>query len=223
VRTHCGADHEDRVLFGPPDDPVLVDVPGLDFAMIDGSDDPATSPDYQQAVTALYAFSYPVVIAMKRAGHHDLKLHPLEGLWWGDSAAGGGTAVDRTADDARAGDRGAFELGGDRTAWRWTMMMRRPDDIPDDVLAKAQAKVVAKVGPRGAAALRIERFDEGRCAQVMHHGPYAGERLTIERLHAFIADGGLRPRGRHHEIYLSDPRLTLPTAMRTILRQPVTG
>jgi len=192
----------DDVLYRPPDDPVLVEVPGFDFAMVDGSGDPNTSPDYQQALAALYSFSYPVAITLKRAGRVGLKVGTLEGLWWAD-------------------DMAAFDTAGDRTAWRWTMMIRQPDDIPAEVVAAARAKVVAKVGATAGQSLRLERFEEGRCAQVMHHGPYADERPTIERLHAFVADQGLRLRGRHHEIYLSDPRRTVPAAMRTILRQPV--
>jgi hypothetical protein len=75
----------DRTLYQPPVDPVLIEVPSLEFVMIDGSGDPGTSPDYQAAVAALHAVSYPVVITLKRAGRLDLKVRPLEGLWWADN------------------------------------------------------------------------------------------------------------------------------------------
>jgi len=52
-------------------------------------------------------------------------------------------------------------------------------------------------------------------------GRNAEERPTIERLHAFIAAQGLRPRGAHHEIYLGDPRRGDPSKLKTVLRQPV--
>jgi hypothetical protein len=195
---------DDRALYRPSEDPVLVEVPGFDFAMVDGAGDPDTSPDFQQALAALYAYSYPVVIAMRRAGLGDQRIRPLEGLWWTDDATG----VDFT---------------GDRTTWRWTLMVRQPQDVPAEIAAKAMTRVVAKVGPVAAAGLRTERFVEGRCAQLLHLGPYADEHATIERLHAFIAHNGLRPTGRHHEIYLTDPHRTVPEAMRTVLRQPVTG
>jgi hypothetical protein len=42
-------------------------------------------------------------------------------------------------------------------------------------------------------------------------------------LHAFIADAGLALRGKHHEVYLGDPRRTAPEKLRTIIRQPVTS
>ncbi len=107
--------------------------------------------------------------AMRRAGLGDQRIRPLEGLWWSDDPTG----VDFT---------------GDRTTWRWTLMVRQPQDVPAEIAAKAMARVVAKVGPVAAAELRTARFVEGRCAQLLHHGPYADEHAAIERLHAFIAD-----------------------------------
>jgi len=69
--------------------------------------------------------------------------------------------------------------------------------------------------------VRIELLEEGPCAEVLHVGPYADEAATIARLHTFIRESGRAPRGRHHEIYLSDPRRTRPDRLRTVLRQPV--
>lgn len=194
---------DDKELYRPPVDPVLVQVPPFEFVMIDGSGDPRTSPGYQAAVAALYAVSYPVVITLKRAGRLDVKVRPLEGLWWADNLS-----VFQPASE-------------DRASWRWTMMIRQPDDVPGDVYDAAVAKMVKKLGQAVAARVRIERFDEGLCAQLMHHGPYTGEGPNIARLHNFAAAQGLRLRGHHHEIYLSDPRKTAPEKMRTVLRHPV--
>jgi hypothetical protein len=52
-------------------------------------------------------------------------------------------------------------------------------------------------------------------------GPFSAEGPTIERLHEFIHAAGKRLRGKHHEIYLSDPRRTAPEKLKTILRQPM--
>lgn len=195
---------DDRTLYQPPAEPVLVRVPPFTFAMIDGIGDPVTSPGYQAAVGAVYAVSYPVVITLKRAGRTELKVRPLEGLWWAD-------------------DLSAFNPASqDRASWRWTMMIRQPEDVPPDVYAAAFAKMAAKTIADVAGRVRVERFDEGLCAQLMHHGPYAVEGPGVVRLHGFAAARGLRLRGRHHEIYLSDPRRTAPEKMRTVLRQPVT-
>ncbi len=101
-------------------------------------------------------------------------------------------------------------------------MISQPDDVPSDIAAAATAKMTGKVGPAMAARVRIETFDEGRCAQLMHHGPYAEEGPNIARLHEFVAAQGLRLRGHHHEIYLTDPNRCAPDKMRTVLRHPVT-
>lgn len=127
---------DDRTLYQPPADPVLVEVPSFEFVMIDGSGDPGTSPDYQAAVAALYAVSYPVVITLKRAGRPGLKVRPLEGLWWAE-------------------DLSVFQPAGeDRASWRWTMMIRQPDDVPGEVYDAAAAKMDGRVSrPRRAGFL----------------------------------------------------------------------
>ena len=193
----------DETLYRPPTDPVLVEVPAFDFLMIDGRGDPNTSQEYAAAIQALYSASYPVVMTLKRAGRPELKVRPLEGLWWAD-------------------DVGAFDPAtADRTAWRWTMMIRQPDGVPEALYADAMARAAKKVGRDAAGRLRVERFEEGRCAQVMHLGPYADEGPNIVRLHQFVAAQGLALRGRHHEIYLSDPRRCAPAKLRTVIRHPV--
>jgi hypothetical protein len=70
-------------------------------------------------------------------------------------------------------------------------------------------------------AARLETFEEGLAVQTLHLGPYSGEPATIARLVAFSDENGYRSNGKHHEIYLSDPRRTAPAKLRTILRHPV--
>jgi hypothetical protein len=196
---------DDKPLYNPPLDPVLVDVPAFDFVTIDGSGDPNTSSDFRTAVSALYATSYPVVMSLKKGGRGQLKVRPLEGLWWAE-------------------DLGAFDpTNPDRSSWQWHLMIRQPDEVSTEIYQMALAKAVKKVGEDVADRIQIERFDEGRCAQLMHRGPYAAESPNIARLHEFIRSQGLRLRGHHHEIYLSDPRRSAPERMRTVLRHPVGG
>jgi hypothetical protein len=194
---------DDKALYRPPADPVLVEIPSFEFVMIDGSGDPNTSPAFESGVGALYALSYPVVITLKRAGRVDLKVRPLEGLWWAE-------------------DLDVFQrTGDDRASWRWTLMIRQPDEVPAEVYGAALAALAKKVGTTVADQVRIERLDEGLCAQLMHRGPYDDEGPDIARLHDFVAAQRLRLRGHHHEIYLSDPRRASPGTMKTVLRQPV--
>lgn len=192
----------DRLLYRPPTTPVLVEVPRFDVLAVDGIGDP-TGASFQQAVSVLYSLTYPVVMTLRRAGRAEVKVWPLEALWW-------------------AHDMVVFQPErADRDAWRWTAFLRLPDEVPDDVMAAARAKATVKLGPEVVGRAQATTLDEGLCAQVMHRGPYSEEGPTIAALHAFIAARGLRLRGHHHEIYLSDPRRCAPANMRTVLRQPV--
>ena len=179
--------------------PELVDVPPSAYLMIDGRGDPNTSPEYAAAIQALYSVSYGVKFAVRAAGGPEFTVSRLEGLFW-------------------VPDMSLFSAE-DKDAWYWTMMIMQPDTVTADMVERARAKAPAGVAER----LRLDRLVEGRVAQVLHVGPYAGEGPTIERLHAFIAEQGLRLSGRHHEIYLSDPRRTAPERLRTVIRQPVTA
>lgn len=181
--------------------PELVDVPEMNFLMIDGHGDPNDSPQYAAAIQALYGVSYTLKFASKRAGGSDYRVAPLEGLWWAE-------------------DITAFTQG-DKTAWLWTAMIRQPLEVTAAKVEQAAAEVAAKKHLPAARALRLERFAEGPCAQVLHVGPYAAEGPTIQRLHAFIHEQGYILRGKHHEIYLGDPRRAAPDRLKTIIRQPV--
>jgi hypothetical protein len=193
-----------RQLFGASRKPELVDVPVLNYLMMDGHGDPNTAVEYRQAVEALYAISYAAKFLVKGAPDGvDYGVLPLEGLWW-------------TADMSKFSAE-------DKSAWDWTMMIMQPDVVTAEIFERALAKT-AKKGLAALGRLRLERFAEGGSAQIMHVGPYATEQPTIQRLHAFIiAEQGLHLRGKHHEIYLSDPRRTAPEKMKTIIRQPVTS
>ena len=182
-------------------EPALVDVPVLPFLMVDGHGDPNVSGQFRDAVQALYAVSYGLRFALKRAGGPDVRVAPLEGLWWAD-------------------DLTVFRAG-DKAAWDWTAMIRQPPEVTPALLAETVRAACAKKELPAAAALRLEPFEEGRAAQVLHVGPYADEGPTIERLHAFVAAQGLALRGKHHEIYLGDPRRAAPERLKTIIRQPV--
>ena len=180
---------------------VQVDVPELKFLMIDGQGDPNTSVAYAEAVQALFSVSYTAKFMVKKGQMAlDYAVMPLEGLWW--------------ADDMRA-----FATA-DKAQWQWTMMVMQPDFVPDELIHEAIGVVLRKKELPGVDRLRLERVREGRCAQVLHVGPFSEEGPAIERLHDFINErSGLR--GKHHEIYLSDVRRADPKKWKTILRQPM--
>jgi hypothetical protein len=190
-------------LYHATTEPRLVEVPALAFLCIDGHGDPNTSPSYADAVQALYSVAYAVKFAVKKARGRDVKVSPLEGLWWAD-------------------DPSTF-LTGRKSDWDWTMMIRQPDVVTSDLIARLAAEVASRKSLPAVRSLTLTRFEEGRAAQVLHVGPYAAEAPTIQRLHAFIHDRGFHFDGRHHkhhEIYIGDPRRAAPAKLRTIIRQP---
>jgi hypothetical protein len=182
--------------------PALVQVPALRFLMIDGHGDPNTSPDYAAAVEALYTVAFTIRFALKRGpAAVDAPVMPLEGLWW-------------------TPDMTTFSVD-DKASWDWTMMIALPPQATSDVVADARAAAQRKKSLAAIGRVRVERHAEGLAAQILHRGPYREEGPTIERLHRFIEEQGYGLVGKHHEIYLGDPRRAAPERLRTILRQPV--
>ncbi len=182
--------------------PSIVDVSELLFLMVDGAGDPNTTRAYAEAVEALYSVAYTCKFMLKnRPESADYAVMPLEGLWW--------------ADDMTSFTR------ADRDAWRWTMMIVQPEAVTNELFRRGMAQAARKKNLPALPRLRLERFHEGPAAQILHIGPYAAEGPTIERLHQFIASQGYARRGKHHEIYLSDPRRIAAERMQTIIRQPV--
>lgn len=183
--------------------PVTVEVPVMNFLMIDGKGDPNTSKEYIDAIQTLYPVAYTLKFMAKKDLAKDYSVMPLEGLWWTE-------------------DMSQF-TAGDKSNWLWTAMIMQPDFITKDMFDTALQQVADKKNPRSLGRIRLESYDEGRAAQVMYIGPYAKEGPTIQQLHAFIKDSGgqLNKTNRHHhEIYLGDPRRTAPEKLKTIIRQP---
>ncbi|HEX8347777.1 MAG TPA: GyrI-like domain-containing protein [Actinoplanes sp.] len=179
----------------------VVDVPGMPFLMVDGNGDPNTAQAYADAVEALYSVSYAVKFASKHAGR-DYVVPPLEGLW--------------SADDPSAFGRRA------KDEWCWTMMIMQPAWITADMVEHAITATATKKNPPALPLVRFEEYEEGTAVQILHVGSYDDEAPTLRRLHQeYMPAHGYTFNGRHHEIYLSDPRRTEPAKLRTVLRQPV--
>jgi hypothetical protein len=182
----------------------IVDVPQFNFLMIDGTGDPNTSQDYGDALEALYGLSYTLKFGVKLGKYgkkkYDYPVMALEGLWW--------------LDDMR-------DFSTRKDEWKWTMMMMSGCIITPDEVELARADLIEKKNPVAASKIRFESYHEGLSAQIMYFGPYADEGPTIQRLHDFIRESGHQLRGKHHEIYMSDPRRTAPEKLKTVIRQPM--
>jgi hypothetical protein len=181
---------------------VAVDVPPLTYLMVDGEGDPNTSLSFSEAVDALYSLSYTLKFSLKKSPRAiDYGVMPLEGLWW-------------------AGDPRVFHAA-DKSKWKWTAMIVQPEFIAQAQVDAAFDEVRKKKNPAALDRVRFETLTEGPSAQVLYVGPFSDEGPTIERMHDFIHAAGKELRGKHHEIYLSDPRRTAPEKLKTILRQPM--
>ncbi len=187
-----------------PKEVVLVDVPEMQFLMIDGMGSPGDSKEYQDALAVLYPIAFKTKFLSKAKGK-DYVVPPLEGLWWADNMN------DFTE--------------GNRDRWKWTMMIMIPEWISLDMINEA-ISITKKKKPELSELLpklRLEKYKEGKAAQIMHVGPYSEEGPTVQKVHDFILKEGGKLDGlktKHHEIYLSDPRKANPATLNNVIRQP---
>jgi hypothetical protein len=191
-------------LYNPPKKEfTVVDVPPMNFLMVDGHGDPNTAQEYQDAVEALYGVAYTLKFTSKRELGRDYVVPPLEGLWW-------------------AGDMEAFTTMRDKSAWEWTMMIMQPEWVTQEMVGEAVKQVEKGKDLPALSKIRLETYHEGLSVQIMHVGSYDDEGPTIARMHReFMPENGYEPAGKHHEIYLSDPRKVAPENLKTVIRQPV--
>jgi hypothetical protein len=191
-----------RELFSPPSHAfVEVLVPTLPFVKVDGAGDPNSVAAYRTAVEWLYGVSYAMKFASKDVLARDYVVPPLEALWWSDDP---GTFVRREKDQ-----------------WQWTVMIMTPEFVTGTMFEDAIAKTLTKRNDR-PPSLRFEPYSEGRSFQIMHIGSYDTEGPILAHLHENVMpSNGVTFSGPHHEVYLSDPRKTVPAKLKTVLRQPV--
>jgi len=181
----------------------VIDVPDLQYLMVDGHGDPNSSPAFAAAIQSLYPVAYKLKFASKRELGRDYVVPPLEGLWW-------------------AQDMSTFTTARDKSRWDWTLMLMVPDWIERASFVAAVERAGAKNPPPRLDDVRLETLSERWCVQTLHVGSFDDEAPVLAQLHdEFIPAEGLRPAGKHHEIYLSDFRKVAPEQQRTILRQPV--
>ncbi|RDE14470.1 MAG: hypothetical protein C4K49_07630 [Candidatus Thorarchaeota archaeon] len=189
-----------ELYFPPAKAPSIVRVPKMNFLMLDGKGSPSDE-EYHQAIEVLYGVAYTLKFMLKKEGVTDFVVMPLEGLWWTEAKTG----LDMS----------------NKASWEWTALMLQPEQVTKSHVDKAIEELRRKKNPLGLSKLRFGAFDEGLAVQIMYIGPWADEKSTIEMLHAFADEKGYRLRGKHHEIYLSDPRRTAPGKLKTVIRQPV--
>jgi hypothetical protein len=163
---------EYKELYLPKTKPSIIDVPTMNFFMVDGKGDPNISPFYKAAVEVLYGLSYSIKMSKtggnEPEGYFDYVVPPLEGLWWFEDNTFNGSVIGR------------------KDEFSWTMMIRQPEFVTPDVFETAKASLQKKKPELDTSIARFETFSEGLCAQVMHIGSYDDEPPTVAALEAFI-------------------------------------
>lgn len=186
----------------------IVIVPKMHFLMIDGQGAPE-SDAFQKAVEAMYGVAYTIKFSRKKAHiAPDYSMGPLEGLWAIDNSEG-------------FDPKKAEEYMAKRQEWTWTLMLWQPDVITVKDLEQAKAAIKVKKPGVPVDNLKLEHFEEGEVVQIMHIGPYSDEAKSVTKMDEFAAENKLKMHGKHHEIYLGDPRRSAPDKLKTILRHPV--
>ena len=188
-----------KEFYNPPvGEVVLVDLPPLKYIMVDGEGDPG-GESFQQAMSALYNTAYTMKFRSKRLLKKDYDMMAPEALWWMN---------------------GKIDMNK-RDKWLWTLMILVPDFVTPKMFSEAVAEVRSKKNPPGLKKARLETLDEGMSVQIMHIGPYATEPESIVRMDSYAREQGYKMVGKHHEIYLGNPRRASPSKLKTVLRHPV--
>ena len=180
---------------------VELNIPKMNFLMVDGNGAPETI-EYKEAIEALYSVSYTLKFMIKKGDIGiDYGVLPLEGLWWAD-------------------DMSDF-INDNKSKWIWTMMIMQPDLVTKNLVQEAINQVKDKKNLPAIDKVKFKPFQEGKCAQTLHVGPFSEEGPTVERVHSFITECGNELKGKHHEIYLTDIRRAAPENLKTVIRQPM--
>ncbi len=189
-------------LYEATQEPSIIDVTEAHYFMVDGKGDPNTPGLLDEVMTLLYGVSYTLKMKILKiiAPEKDYVVPPSEGLWWIDGITG---------------------WSMEREKWIWTIMIRIPNHVTGDEIKQALELFKKTKNPSGFDRLYVKSIKEGQCAQVLHIGPYIHEKETIEKLHTYINQRGYEFSGKHHEIYLSDPRKVVPEKLKTIIREPI--
>ncbi len=191
--------HKDQYVLAKK--PVLVTMDEATYLTISGRGAPGGA-EFTERIGALYGAAFTIKMTRKFAGQQDYVVSKLEAQWWLDG---------ESCDFANA----------PKDQWNWRLMIRTPLFVKQKELDDAARKLMEKGKAPCADHVKLEAITEGLCVQMLHIGPYEEERHSIGVMKAFAEQQGLTFHGRHHEVYLSDPRRIAPEKLKTILRLPV--
>ena len=199
---------EYKEFYLPPVTPTLVDVPPANYIAVSGTGNPNDEgSEYKDSIGLLYGIAFTIKMSKKGGrqieGYFDYVVPPLEGLWWSENG----------------------EVNyAHKEAFHFISMIRLPEFVTRADFGWAVAEATRKK-KTDFSKVEFFHYEEGRCVQCMHIGPFNSEPITIGKMKAFAEQQGLSIAiddvRRHHEIYLSDPRKTAADKLKTVIRYPV--
>lgn len=211
---------EYKEFYMPGNKPEIVHIPSANYMAVRGTGDPNEEGGaYQQAINVLYAVAYALKMSHKTdhkiEGFFEYVVPPLEGFWW---------QGERRPADAMLRDDVSRVDYSDKSTFNWISVLRLPDFVKKEDFDWAVSAATKKKGLNCSAA-EFLTIDEGLCVQMMHLGTYDREPETVAQMDEFLAENGYvndMAGGRlHHEIYLSDPRKSVPEKRKTVIRHPI--
>lgn len=190
-----------KELYLPPQSPVILEIPSINFVVIDGEGNP-NGEGFAKATEALYSLSYAVKMSYKGKeipeGFYDYTVFPLEGVW-------------DLKDKAKPST--------DKDNYVYSIMIRQPDFLTVELFNVFLDLVKKKKPNHYLDQMRFEGIHEGLCCQMLHLGSYDDEPASFAKMEQFCAKEGYeRISKKHREIYLSDPRKVEVSKMMTVLR-----
>ena len=200
---------EYKEFYLPPTKPCIVTIPAMNFVAVRGSGNPNDEDgEYKAALELLYGIAFTLKMSYKGShridGYFEYVVPPLEGFWWQEGVAG--------IDYAHKND------------FQWISVIRLPDFVTKADFDWAVAEATAKK-KRDFSKAEFLTYEEGLCVQCMHLGSYDNEPATVQLMNDFAKAQGYQIAiddvRRHHEIYLSDPRRTIPEKLKTVIRHPI--
>ena len=202
---------EYREYYLPPQTPIIVDLPPMNYVAVRGKGNPnEEDSEYKASIELLYGIAFTIKMSkMSKMGDHridgyfDFVVPPLEGLWWSET--------------------GDLDYGR-KQDFHFISMIRLPDFVTKEDFDWA-VETAARKKKKDFSKAEFFHYEEGKCVQCMHIGSYDMEPVTIGKMKALVNQEGLSiaidARRMHHEIYLSDPRKTAADKLRTVIRFPV--
>jgi hypothetical protein len=201
---------EYKDLYQPKTTPTIVEVGEIQFVAVEGRGNPnEENGEYQKAIEILYGIQYTIKMSKKGnfipKEYFDYVVPPLEGFWW----------LEDGKEDF---------IAENKSKYCWLSVIRLPEFVDESVF-KWACEEVSKKKKTDTTKARLLKITEGLCVQCLHIGAYNDEPKTLKIMNDFIGANGLQSditaTRRHHEIYLSDPRKTEESKLKTVLRIPV--